>query len=671
MRGCMKSVETMHKQNWLLLGILLAPFCALAQVQTLKESAQQVIQTNPEVLARWHSYQAADSERDAGFGALLPRVDVTAGVGHDRYNDPSSRADLRRHGTTVTLTQLLYDGFASINDVKRLDFARRVRLWELYDAIESAVLETARAYNDVLRFRALVSLAEENYVRHRSVFEQIQRKTAAGVGRRVDLEQAAGRLALAESNLLTETANLHDVSARFQRMVGKAPRKDMQPAIALDKNLPATMALALKSATGRHPALLAAIENVRASERAAKIRISAFQPRIDARLRSERGSNLGGIGGDTRNNIAEVVMSWNLFNGFSDINRARQFAEQLNVTRDQRDKTCRDLRQTLAIAYNDIRKLKEQLTYLDQHQLSIEKARDAYRKQFDIGQRSLLDVLDTENELFQAKRAYVNADYDLHTAYARTHAGNGTLFIALGLTRPDVGPLPVDPEDGAEISQDCPAEGPEVYVVDKAALDARAQELVRESVQASADAAAAAAATPGTAPPAALPAPPVTQSVPAPQPVPVRPDTRAAQAVPAPIPAPIQPDSQAAAAAASPQMALAQALKTWSTAWAGRDAQTYLDSYSPSFKPAGSASRETWAAQRKTVIGAAKQIDLTITKVQIEMKEGKRAVTTFVQSYRSDVYRDVVQKTLEWENAGGRWLIVSETAQPAQPAPKP
>jgi outer membrane protein, adhesin transport system len=82
--------------------------------------------------------------------------------------------------------------------------------------------------------------------------------------------------------------------------------------------------------------------------------------------------------------VAEVVMSWNLFNGFSDRARERQFAEQLNVAKDLRDKTCRDIRQTLLIAYNDVRKLTEQVIYISQNKVAVEKARIAYRQQFDI-----------------------------------------------------------------------------------------------------------------------------------------------------------------------------------------------------------------------------------------------------------------------------------------------
>lgn len=593
------------------------PLFASAQIQTLKESAQQAVLSNPEVLSRWHAFEAANSERDVASGAYLPRLDLAAGVGREKRDDSNQRLDFNRNSATLTLTQMLYDGLATRNDVKRLDHARLVRLFELYDASESVALEVVRAYSDVLRYRKLLGMAEENYVQHRSVFEQIQRKAQAGVGRRVDLEQISGRVALAEANLLTETANLHDVSARFQRLVGVLPGKNLEVSATLSNGMPTDINAALIAATKNHPALLGAIENIRSADSSVSARRASYQPRFDFRLRADRGNNVDGVSGSSNNNTAEVVMSWNLFNGLSDQSRVRQYADQLNVARDQRDKACRDVRQTLAIAYNDTRKLTEQLTYLDQHQLSIEKARDAYRKQFDIGQRSLLDLLDTENELFQAKRSYANAEYDLMSAYARTHAGMGALYSALGLTRQQAIPDLGGQNDTADAVENCPAEAPQLYVADKGMLNARAQELVTES-----------------APPVAAASEKVT------------------------TPAVVEPG-------ATQQRAITLALKGWSDAWASRNVQGYIDAYSATYVPAKNVSHEAWIAQRKARIAGAKKIDFNIADIKIVIRDQKRAITTFRQSYSSPSYQDVVQKTLEWEEIGGRWLIVKETAEAA------
>jgi adhesin transport system outer membrane protein len=163
-----------------------------------------------------------------------------------------------------------------------------------------------------------------------------------------------------------------------------------------------------------------------------------------------------------------VVLNYNLYTGGADSAKKRQVAERVNVAKDLRDKACRDIRQAVTIGFNDIKKLAENLEYLDQHQLATEKARDAYRKQFDIGQRTLLDLLDTENELFDARIAYVNALHDQSYAYARTQAGMGNLLQQMGLQSLEAEGLAAQ-EETADFDPQalCPPDGDMVVTVDK------------------------------------------------------------------------------------------------------------------------------------------------------------------------------------------------------------
>ncbi|WP_372828492.1 TolC family outer membrane protein [Polaromonas sp.] len=683
--------------------MLVVPASADAQTEkplTLKEAAQKAVLNNPEVLARWHTLKAAGFERDAGAGALLPRVDLLAGAGAERRTDTTatnSRYD--RTSSSLTITQLLYDGFATRNEVKRLDHARLVRLFEFFDTSESVALEVARAYYDVLRFRELVRLAEDNFVQHRSVFDQTERRVKAKVARGVDLEQIAARLALAESNLLTETANLHDTTARFQRIVGQVPTAEMPLPAQLTLNIPADPALAVQAALRRNGALRASIENVRASNSALASRSGVYQPRFDLRLRRDQGKNLSGIAGNSETHVAEVVVSWNLFNGLSDQARQRQFAEQLNVTKDLRDKTCRDIRQTLLIAHNDVRKLKEQIGYLNQNKVSAEKARNAYRLQFDIGQRTLLDLLDTENELYQARRAEANAEQDLNISYARTHAGVGTLLEALELSKIDAGTVPglEQWDEAGDAAQSCPTEPVTLYAVDKAALIERSVELQKQTALLNARERAMLeilapqpAVAPGTVPtaPAAKPgqgvstppARPANRTAPA---RPVSPPAVSAPALaapaaspvpapatlvplPAPAPAPAPAPTPTPTPVSSPDNAdyteLRLALQSWRAAWSKSDVDAYLGFYAPNFVPSIGGDRETWKERRKAALARAADISVEIADLTVSLSDATNATMVFRQTYRSANYRDVVTKTLQWVKSGDRWLIVRESS---------
>lgn len=670
----------------LVLGLQAPAFAQATKPLTLKEAAQNAVLNNPEVLARWHTLKAADGERGVSAGGMLPKVDVAAGSGSERRNTAAAigtRFD--RTSASLTITQLLYDGFATRNDIKRLDHARLVRLFEFFDTSESVALEAVRAYYDVLRYRDLVRLAEENFVQHRSVFNQTERRVKARVARAVDLEQISARLALAEANLLTETSNLHDTTARFQRIVGLMPTAEMPVPAALAQDIPADATGAIREAQRRNGALRAAIENVRSSNAALASRSGAYQPRFDLRLRREQGDNLNSIPGNSDTTVAEVIMSWNLFNGFSDRARERQFAEQLNVAKDLRDKTCRDIRQTLLIAYNDARKLKEQLGYLDQNKVSVEKARNAYRQQFDIGQRTLLDLLDTENELFQARRAVANAEQDLNIAYARTHAGLGTLLAALDLSKIETDAVPgLDQwNEGEDASQHCPAEPVAVYIVDKDALILRAAELVKQNALLNArERAVQEALVPG-----ATPLPPEGNTPPAPAAPSGRSsssesqqtlerqtalanarerETRQAQATvsPAAQVAPAAPPARAPSG--SPEAAnndeINRALEGWRAAWSRRDVDAYLGFYAPGFVPSTDGDRNAWKEKRKAVLGRAVDIAVEVTDVSVAMPDATHATTTFKQTYRSASYRDIVTKTLQWVRVGDRWLILRESS---------
>ena len=450
----------------------------MGAAQTLPEpmvkAAQKAIVSNPEVQARWHNFTGAVAERDVASAGYRPQVDFTTGIGREEQKYPRTgvMSDYTRTGSSLTLTQMLFDGMYTRNEVKRLGYAKLTRYYELLEASENIGLEAIRAYADVARYTELVEEAKANYVEHKLTAQQIEERSGAGVSRRVDLEQANGRLALAESNLLTEISNLHDVSARYLRIMGEAPPIKMPslPEGLKLKGIPDTAVDAMKQGLVNSPTINAAYENVRSAKWQVESRKSAYWPRVDFRIRESWGHNVDGVAGRSGDRVAEVVLNYNLYRGGYDKAREKQAVEFQYQARDLQEKACRDVRQTLAIAYNDVVKLNEQLKYLDQHRLSTEKAKEAYRQQFDIGQRTLLDLLDTQNEYFEASRAYINARYNEIIAEARTLSSMGKLNGVIGIARPDQPTLEDVGQDRGELPLEelCPFESPELLVIDKA-----------------------------------------------------------------------------------------------------------------------------------------------------------------------------------------------------------
>ena len=478
-------MKIIQRRLLLLLAVLLAlMFTGTAQAvlpEPVRQAILEAVNSNPEVQRRWHAFLASEQERAIARGGYYPEVDVRLSAGRQWQDSDLGRFDRDPVSAAVTLNQMLYDGFFTRSEVRRLGHARLVRYYELIEAVEQSALEALRAYMDVERHRELVALADDNYQAHRSIYRQVEELVQTGVGRGVDLDQAAGRLALAESNLVTEVANLHDVKARFLRVVGRMPSGDFVDLVGVlpADDLPATVHDANVEALASNPALFASVENILSAQEQVRTARSNFQPRLDFQVRQSRDNALTSrLDGNeesiyVNDTTVGVVLSMNLFRGFADQSRIGQFVEETNAARDQREIVCRNVRQEVTIAFNDVKALGERLVFLDQHQLSSDRVRTAYRQQFNIGQRTLLDLLDAENEFFVARRAFVDGQFDREISLARTFTGLGRLLPTLEIARdamPDIEEVTtIDP------TQVCPPVAPDVARVDRTPPPAVAQ----------------------------------------------------------------------------------------------------------------------------------------------------------------------------------------------------
>ena len=485
------------KRNHLIIPTLIAALFALpanSEVMKLKNAVETAVISNPEVLKIYNTYESTYAEELAAIGSgFLPSVDYTYQTFDETRSDPltlsgNGERNYNRINRGISIRQNLFNGFFDYNNVKRLSHAARGKIFELENTSSLVATDTTKAYVDLVRYRLLVSLAENNYVSLKTLYGQLKLKVDAGVAKKSDLEQAQSRLSLADYNLTVEGANLHDMEAKYQRLVGDLPPKDLDNTILINKDIPKDAITALTKAQQNNPALVASFEDIEQQTNMRNTKASAFMPRVDLRAFKDSNINTNGVAaipstgvgnGQFRNEGVGIEFSWNLFRGGADINNVRKEQSLYEAALDNRDKICRDVREQLQIGYNDIKKYTEQVAFLDQRQIAIEKARDAYRKQFEINQRSLIDLLNAENELFEARRAFLNASHDLAIAYARTHAQMGTILQALGISRykSDKVQSPMDTKVDVGYAS-CPTAAPTPYVPDRRMLDQRANDAM-------------------------------------------------------------------------------------------------------------------------------------------------------------------------------------------------
>jgi adhesin transport system outer membrane protein len=405
---------------------------APAIVSSLKEAITQGVLYSPRVNADWYNFAASGEAQQAARGGYFPSADLYAEAGReDRKTPLFDLGEYGRDATEFSITQMLFDGFATRDEVAMLGYDKLSNYYIFKRSSEEVALEVAVAYLETVKYQQLVKYAEDNLKVHRQIHDQISERTGGGVSEGVDLDQAVARVGLAETNLVTETTNLHDVEVRFQRLIGSLPGDKLEVPAVPAGQIPALRGAALEVAYQNSPVINAAIENLRASQEALNLTNAPFMPRFDLRYRNDVEHDTDGINGKFEEEAIEVVMKYNLFRGGADSARKREYYNLYYAAIEERKQACLNVRQEISNDFNNIAALQQQVVLTDVSMRAQDKTRLAYRDQFDRGKRSLLDLLDSQNEYFDSQRSHMTAVVDLVAAEASTLANMGQLLASL------------------------------------------------------------------------------------------------------------------------------------------------------------------------------------------------------------------------------------------------
>ncbi|MBP1127256.1 TolC family outer membrane protein [Pseudomonas trivialis] len=422
------------------------PFALAAsfvQAQTLPEAMQKAVDVHPEIQAGVNARIAADYQVRAAQGGYLPKVDLLGGYGRESSDNINTRAasnshdwkTLNRGESSIRLQQNLFQGFGTQNEVSRQQATANSRGYALLNTTERTALTVAQVYLDVLTRREMVQLAEDNLKSHERIFDQIKLRTSRGVGRMADMDQAEARLAQARNNLLTEQTNLEDAKANYISAVGQEPDQLERPQgfVAL---MPANLEEARRQMVESSPVLRSAESDIAAAEKQYEAAKSTFYPRFDAELQRSANNNVGGEEGHDNGYSAMLRMQFNLYSGGSNKADLQSKASQASQALDIRNNALRELNQELSLAWNAYNNATAQVPIAQEYVDRSTRVRTSYQQQFSLGERTLLDLLDSENELFTASQRLAQIkNLQLYTQY-RIKADMGQLLRSQGIVAP-------------------------------------------------------------------------------------------------------------------------------------------------------------------------------------------------------------------------------------------
>ncbi len=426
----------------LIYGLLLISLPSWLQAETLTTVIQQTLETNPEVLITIKNLHMVEQQLQQAQAGYRPTIDLIGGYGRETSDNVSTRraggdVTLTRRETGLSLSQMLFDGFEVKNSVNKHQYLVNSAAYKVQESSENIALLTAEVYLEILRRRQLVELSKDNVVIHQKILDQIRTLAIGGAGRQADVQQSSSRLALAKSSLVNAQGNLRNTEITYRRITGELPDALTQPDFtSLETTLPQSEAKAFEIALNSHPALQMAYAELEAAQAAHQQANSTFMPRFNLELGITDNQNLDGVDGNNDDMTAMLRMRYNLYRGGADQARLQEVAQQVGAAQEMIRKIQRLLEEETFLAWNSLITTRARLDHLEKHVEATAEVLESYKEQFKLGQRTLLDVLDSESELFNARTALVSAQYAEMLNILQVLKSMGILLKSIGVDLP-------------------------------------------------------------------------------------------------------------------------------------------------------------------------------------------------------------------------------------------
>jgi len=409
---------------------------------TMQDAVRSGLATNPEYGTVAASRRATDEELNQGEALFLPSIDFAGDFGFEHSDDPATRAgpgddeeDLFRSEAGLTLTQLLFDGFESKFEVLRQKARVNSAAHRVRETSELVGLAIVQSYLEVMRQRQLLVIARQNVADHLSILEQVEDGVNAGRTTQADLEQVRARVAAAKATESNTRQALRNAEATYIEEVGDEAGQLTMPVIPYDA-LAAGVDEEVEKVLSYSPTLDIFASDIEVAYAEAIQTRSTQYPQVDFQVNGRVGNDINGVEGVDRSASALVVVNWNLYRGGGDIARAREFLHRHQQAKEARTEAARavtnEVRQSWAAMIAAGEQARE---FASQAEANVEVVK-AYKDQFTLDRRTLLDVLDAQNELFVSRSNAINSEFLEMFAVYQILALKGSLLPTLGLEYP-------------------------------------------------------------------------------------------------------------------------------------------------------------------------------------------------------------------------------------------
>lgn len=412
-----------------------------ANAMSMKEAVAIAVKSNPEIGQAIANREGVQFELEQGRGLYRPRVDLEGSVGGEVRNSASTRANgdndhlfLRREASIV-VRQTLYDGHAAKSEIERQASRVDSASFRVRERSEFIALAVIHEYLEMQRSIRVIALAKENIGYHQKILGEISKGAGGGAISVADRQQAQERVYAAKARLAEIVEDYKLSQATFIKLVGQSAGS-LGGNIDIRGTLPRSLDSALAAARKHHPSVNFAQADIDAAAAQVRVAQSKFSPNVGLEGRASAAEDVSGIRGLDTDIQGNLVVRWNIYNGGIDKANTQEQIRHVDETYHALHRISREVDEGVRQSWDRRVQQSVRLRDLLRDLSAINELRGSYLQQFKIGERSLLDLLDTQNTRFSVQVAIATSDAAVKFSDYRLLASTGDLLRSIGVRAP-------------------------------------------------------------------------------------------------------------------------------------------------------------------------------------------------------------------------------------------
>jgi len=433
----------------------------LAQAENINDALSSAYHHNPELTAEQARLRAIDEGVAQAQSGYRPNIDLNGQVGSLRTDTkPGSLGDGRTspYGYSVTLNQPLFRGFRTVNSIRAAKADVQAGRASLRNVEQIVLQDAVTSYVNVVREQAILRLRENNLRVLSQQLQATQDRFSVGEVTKTDIAQSRARRSEAASALNLAQANLNTAKAEFARIIGHKPVQLRHPG-TINKHLPKSQARAIDIGLSEHPLIDQAIFAEKAARHNVDVVAGERLPEVNLEAQYSQDFDSSTFTDERETSSVMARARVPLYQSGAVYARIRQAKQIVLQRRAELSQFRLQVRASIISAWGQLLAVRAQIQSNQEVVRANRTALAGVREEEKVGQRTILDVLDAEQELLisqvnlvTSQRDLVIAEYNLLSSLGRLNVS--TLPVGAAIYEPEINYQTVDRRwRGADINE--------------------------------------------------------------------------------------------------------------------------------------------------------------------------------------------------------------------------